>query len=103
MQSRQRGGTSRRADKHGEPRVDVQQSGTAEGGRTATGSNLGGENRVLGDEHPDTLTTMSNLAHALKSQGQDKNAVALMKNAVNLLIKHLGPLCRSNHLCSPIV
>ena len=35
--------SSRCADEHGEPHVDVQQSGTVEGGKTAAGSSLGGE------------------------------------------------------------
>jgi hypothetical protein len=28
--------------------------------------------RVLGEEHPDTLTSMSNLAFTLKSQNRDE-------------------------------
>lgn len=30
--------------------------------------------RVLGKEHPDTLTSMSNLASVLKDQGKDEQA-----------------------------
>ena len=71
---------------------------------------------VLGEEHPDVLTSTVNLALTYSNQGRWKEAkqlqvqvsearktFALMKNAVNLLTKHLGPLCRSNHLCSPFV
>ena len=71
---------------------------------------------VLGEEHPDALTSMVNLMLTYSNQGRWKEAkqlqvqvsearktVALMKNAVNLFAKHLGPLCRSNHLCSPFV
>jgi len=31
--------------------------------------------RVLGQEHPDTLTSMNNLAWTLKSQGRDDEAL----------------------------
>jgi hypothetical protein len=35
--------------------------------------------RVLGDEHPDTLTSMSNLAYTLWSQSSYNEAVALIE------------------------
>lgn len=35
--------------------------------------------RVLGPEHPDTLTSMSNLAFPCKGQGKIKNFLALIK------------------------
>jgi hypothetical protein len=34
--------------------------------------------RVLGDEHPSTLTSMGNLAHTLESQSRHKEALALI-------------------------
>ena len=71
---------------------------------------------VLGEEHQDALTSTVNLTLTYSNQGRWKEAkqlqvqvsearktVALIENAVNLLAKHLGPLCRSNHLCSPFV
>ena len=46
--------------------------------------------RVLGQEHPDTLTSMNHLASILKSQGRDDEAVALMAQCVNLRKKKIG-------------
>jgi Tetratricopeptide repeat len=46
--------------------------------------------RVLGQEHPGTLTSMNNLAFTLKSQGRDEKAVALMVQCVNLRKMKLG-------------
>ncbi len=40
--------------------------------------------RVLGQEHPDTLTSMNNLAFTWKGQGQDKEALRLMEQCVAL-------------------
>ena len=37
--------------------------------------------RVLGAEHPDTLTSMNNLAFTWKGQGQDKEALKLMEQS----------------------
>jgi hypothetical protein len=36
--------------------------------------------RVLGEEHPDTLTSMSNLAFTLKKHGRDEEAIKLMED-----------------------
>ena len=97
-----RGGTSRHADEHGKHHVDIHwKSGTVEGGRTTGGLYLRDES-PLGPASRHAEST-SNLAHTLYSQGQDEKAIALMKNAVNLLITQLGPLYRSSHLCSSIV
>src|SRR5205809_1930161 len=46
--------------------------------------------RVLGQEHPDTLTSMHNLAYIWKFQGQEKEAVNLMREAEKLQRKILG-------------
>jgi hypothetical protein len=46
--------------------------------------------RVLGLEHPDTLTSMNNLAFTLKSQGCDVDAIELMVECVRLRKKVLG-------------
>jgi hypothetical protein len=40
--------------------------------------------RVLGEEHPDTLTSMNNLAHTWKGQDRDEEAIALMGECVRL-------------------
>lgn len=44
---------------------------------------------VLGEEHPDTLTAIANLAHAKKSLGQDEIAVDLMKRSFTASLKAL--------------
>jgi hypothetical protein len=46
--------------------------------------------RVLGQEHPDTLTSMANLAHTWKSQGRDGEAIELLKRAEELQQQVLG-------------
>lgn len=46
--------------------------------------------RLLGEEHPDALVNMANLALTLLSQGQHDQAIPLMQNAVNLQTKILG-------------
>jgi len=38
--------------------------------------------RVLGAEHPDTLTTMNNLAWTWKCQGRDIEVVEFMSNVI---------------------
>ena len=38
--------------------------------------------KKLGVDHPDTLTSMANLAFTLKSQGRDREAIALMWECV---------------------
>jgi hypothetical protein len=46
--------------------------------------------RVLGDEHPDTLTSMNNLAHTLELQSGHKEALALMDLCFQSRQKVLG-------------
>ena len=40
--------------------------------------------RVLGVEHPDTLTSMNNLAFTLKLQSYDEEAISLIKKCFQL-------------------
>jgi hypothetical protein len=47
--------------------------------------------RVLGDEHPDTLTSMNNLAFTMIGQGRKGDAIKLMTKCVRLRQKILGP------------
>jgi hypothetical protein len=49
--------------------------------------------RVLGIEHPDTLTRMANLAYTWKRQGRHENAIDLLRKAECLRRRILG----SNH------
>jgi Tetratricopeptide repeat len=46
--------------------------------------------RVLGPEHPDTLTSMNNLAFTWKEMERDTEAIRLMKDCVQLLKRILG-------------
>jgi hypothetical protein len=46
---------------------------------------------VLGAEHPDTLSSMANLAHTWKSQKRDSEALTLMEDCIELLTRVLGP------------
>lgn len=46
--------------------------------------------RVLGEEHPDTLTSMDNLAFTMKVQGRHLEAIKLMAECVRLQIRVLG-------------
>ncbi|KAL4804178.1 purine and uridine phosphorylase [Aspergillus unguis] len=46
---------------------------------------------LLGDKHPDTLTSMANLAHTLRSQGRIPEALALLKACCRLRNEVLGP------------
>ncbi|KAF2727809.1 HET-domain-containing protein [Polyplosphaeria fusca] len=47
--------------------------------------------RVLGDEHPSTLTSMNNLAFTFKSLGKVEQAFSLMKDCCRLQEEVLGP------------
>ncbi|KAH7111811.1 hypothetical protein B0J11DRAFT_447418, partial [Dendryphion nanum] len=46
--------------------------------------------RVLGDEHPDTLISMNNLAFTLKGLGHYDRAISMMGDCVDLLAQVLG-------------
>lgn len=47
--------------------------------------------RVLGENHPSTLTSMANLAFTWKSQGRLDEALALMRRCVEFQQRILGP------------
>jgi len=47
--------------------------------------------RVLGEEHPSTLTSMANLAHTWKSQARNDDAISLMEKCLELQKRILGP------------
>ena len=46
--------------------------------------------RLLGAEHPSTLTTMNNLAFTWERQGRDTEALKLMEECVRLRTRVLG-------------
>src|SRR3954469_21221439 len=68
------GRTPIHTDKHGQPGINILESGTMEGGRGAGGSSDGDKFERLGAEHPDTLTSMANLASTYRNQGRWKEA-----------------------------
>jgi hypothetical protein len=47
--------------------------------------------RVLGAEHPDTLTSMANLAFTWKSQDRNDKAISLLRECLRLQERLLGP------------
>ena len=47
--------------------------------------------RVLGEEHPSTLTSMNSLAFTFKHQGRNKEVISLMEKCFNLRKQVLGP------------
>jgi hypothetical protein len=47
--------------------------------------------KILGADHPDTLTNIYNLAFTWKSQGRDGEAIRLMNDCVLSRIQILGP------------
>jgi hypothetical protein len=46
---------------------------------------------VLGEEHPDTLSSMANLAFTMKEQGRAMEAINLMVECVQLRDRVLRP------------
>jgi hypothetical protein len=46
--------------------------------------------RVLGEEHPHTLTSMNNLAFTWRGQGHKEQAINLMSECVRLRTQVLG-------------
>jgi len=46
---------------------------------------------VLGEEHPDTLISMANLAYTLKDQSHDDEAIKMVTSCLELSMKVLGP------------
>ncbi|KAF2196331.1 hypothetical protein GQ43DRAFT_383563, partial [Delitschia confertaspora ATCC 74209] len=47
--------------------------------------------RVLGEEHPDTLTSMANLAYTWAFQSRNEDAILLMEKCFELQRHILGP------------
>jgi len=61
-----------------------------EGGRRAGSASDGDENEGLGAEHPDTLTSMANLASTYRNQGRWKEAEELDVQVVEMSSRVLG-------------
>jgi tetratricopeptide (TPR) repeat protein len=51
---------------------------------------LDGREKVLGEEHPDTLKSFNNLASALQRQGKYEEAEAMIRRALDGCEKALG-------------
>jgi hypothetical protein len=49
------------------------------------------DQRVLGAEHPDTLSTAGNLAQSLSRQGKYDEAVAMQREVLAVKQRVLGP------------
>ncbi len=49
-----------------------------------------GRTRVLGEEHPETLTTLANLALTYKALGMDEKAAEMQRREMELVIRVLG-------------
>ena len=47
--------------------------------------------RLLGEEHPSTLTSMNNLAFIFKAQARSDEAISLMEKCFQLREQVLGP------------
>ena len=77
-----RGRASFHADDHEQPRGDILGSGEDGGGGCAPRGGAGEEQACLGDEHPDTLMTMSSLAGTYWTQGRTEEASALYKEVL---------------------
>ena len=65
---------------------------------------LEGLRRVLGEEHPDTLTSMNNLASTLRAQGDAAGARALEEGVLEVRRRvqgeeHPDTLSSMHHLC----
>src|SRR4051794_37071726 len=65
--------TSFHSDKHGQLGFNILEPGMMEGGRGAGGQVMDKRKRVLGAEHTDTLTSITNLASTYRNQGQWKH------------------------------
>ena len=53
--------------------------------------NLAGCERVLGLDHPDTLVSRNNLAHAYRSAGRLDEAIGLFEQNLTEALRVLGP------------
>ena len=51
---------------------------------------LNGRRRILGDDHPNTLTSINNMAVLLEAQGKLKEAAPLHREVVDRSLRTLG-------------
>jgi hypothetical protein len=61
---------------------------------------LAGREKVLGVDHPDTLTSVSYLASVLRDQGKYEQAEAMNRRALTAREKVLGWIILSYHIIS---
>jgi Tetratricopeptide repeat len=82
--------TSKHTIKHAQSGIKLQLSSTVAGGGRAGVQLLKIRERVLGQEHPKTLLSMSNLAIAYDRQGRQKEAEELVMQVVEVEKRVLG-------------
>lgn len=83
-------GASRRANERRQPRINVQGSGRWSGAEELGVQVLNSRKRVLGEEYPDTLTSMNNLTHTLKDQEHSEAAHELLSDCATLSARAVG-------------
>ncbi len=64
--------------------------GDLAGARSLQQQTLAVHRRVQGEDHPDTLTSMNNLAHSLMQLGEHDDAIELMSQAARGRAATLG-------------
>ena len=82
-------GASRHADHHGQPGVNVLETRPMERGELEMQVVETGK-RVLGEEHPDTLISMGNLASTYRNQGRWDEAEELEVQVMETSKRVLG-------------
>ena len=78
----------------------IREPGVMEGSRRAGNTFLETSLKVLGAEHPDTLTGMNNVAYTLKGQGKQTEALALMGKYTRIHLRVLGDPHTTSSLAS---
>ncbi|OBS15388.1 hypothetical protein FPOA_13777 [Fusarium poae] len=78
------------ADQYGQPSFDVQQPGSMGGGREAICGSDETRKAKLGVDHPDTLTSMANLASTYRNQGRWEEAEKLFVEVMETSKAKLG-------------
>ena len=83
-------GTSFHAEEHGQPGVDVLDQGRWKEAEELFMQVMETSSRVLGAEHPDTLSSMANLALTFGNQGRWKEAEELFVQVMETSKRVLG-------------
>ena len=89
-QERAWAGASRHSEQHDQPCLDILESRTVERSEELDVQVMDIRKRVLGEEHPDTLTSMANLASIYWNQGRWKEAEELNVQVMEIRRRVLG-------------